>query len=254
MAHDGRRGVDPHWNPFSTRRDDADDGIGWDDGGEASRPSRLPGRWIAALTAGALIASAAGIGLIVTESRMSVERHRLASQCERTVLSMNQAREKLEERIKGDFKTIDTGLLDDAQKREYRNLSDVVSSPSVSCGADQRNAKLEEAIRKARETKLAYERQTDRVDTLLNEYETLAKGESDEAAARRLATAIEAARDLLEKTDGMDLSVPYLRTRLESVLEQARAVDSTADPDRASTLAATLEDLAGQVRSAADLD
>ncbi len=253
MAHDDRH-VDPHWNPFAAAsRNDPDDGIGWDDG-ERPRPHRLPGKWVAILTAGALVASIAGIGLIITESRMSVNRHRLASQCEQTVLSMNQAREKLEERLSGDFKTIDTGLLDDEQRREYENLSDVAATPSVSCDADQRNTKLEDGIRRARKTKLAYENQTELVNALLTEYTALAQDNADEGAARRLATAIDTARDTIERTDGMSLSVPYLRTRLESVLEQARNVDARKNPSHADTLAATLEDLSEQVRSDAGCD
>lgn len=253
MTHDDRHGVDPHWNPFATRHDATDDDIGWDDGGENPGTARLPRKWIAVLAVGALVASVSAIGLIITESRMSVERHRLASQCEQTVLSMNQAREKLEERLSGDFTAIDTGLLDTEQTREYRNLSDVADTPSISCDADQRNTTLEDGIRRARKTRLAYERQTERADALMAEYTALSQDNADKAAAQRLAAAIETARDTLERTDGMSLPVPYLRTRLASVLAQARNVDAQEDPDQTATLAATLEDLTGQVRSDAGL-
>lgn len=67
-------GVDPEWNPFSTPRS-LDDGPGWDDGSpHAGGVSRMPKRLIVVITIVTLIVAVVSIGLVVTESNMSVHR------------------------------------------------------------------------------------------------------------------------------------------------------------------------------------
>ena len=94
-------GVDPEWNPFSTPRS-LDDGPGWDDGSpRAGGVSRMPKRLIVVITIVTLIVAVVSIGLVVTESNMSVHRHQLASACETAVAEMGQARERLDGRPAG---------------------------------------------------------------------------------------------------------------------------------------------------------
>lgn len=85
-------GVDPEWNPFSTPRS-LDDGPGWDDGSpHAGGVSRMPKRLIVVITIVTLIVAVVSIGLVITESNMSVHRHQLASACETAVAEGCQAR------------------------------------------------------------------------------------------------------------------------------------------------------------------
>ena len=67
----------------------------------------------------------------------------------------------------------------------------------------------------------------------------------------RLGKDIDEARSLLERIDGMDLTVPYLRTRLMDTLSQAE--QAVNDTDDSESVTATLEDLMGQVRESAGL-
>ena len=71
----------------------------------------------------------------------------------------------------------------------------------------------------------------------------------------RLSSDRRAARGLLDRTAGMELSVPYLRSRLADTVEQAEPFDGADDADqrRVSALADTLEDLMNQVRENAGL-
>ena len=82
-GYDGIRshGVDPDWNPFSTPRDDDPDDIGWDDGSETphANPSRMSRKGVAVLTACTLVIAVAGIGMVITESRLSVRHDQLVS-------------------------------------------------------------------------------------------------------------------------------------------------------------------------------
>ena len=84
-GYDGIRshGVDPDWNPFSTPRDDDPDDIGWDDGSETphANPSRMSRKGVAVLTACTLVIAVAGIGMVITESRLSVRHDQLVSEC-----------------------------------------------------------------------------------------------------------------------------------------------------------------------------
>ena len=65
----------------------------------------------------------------------------------------------------------------------------------------------------------------------------------------RLAKDIDAARSLLERTESMELKVPYLRTRLADTL--ALAEQATDDASGAESITVTLEDLMEQVRESA---
>ena len=156
-------GVDPEWNPFSTPRS-LDDGPGWDDGSpHAGGVSRMPKRLIVVITIVTLIVAVVSIGLVVTESNMSVHRHQLASACETAVAEMGQARERLDGQVAERFRTIDLQALSKRQKHEYESLRKVAKPVSIDCDASQRNSRLEENTRKATRATRRYARQSKQV-------------------------------------------------------------------------------------------
>ena len=208
-------GVDPEWNPFSTPRS-LDDGPGWDDGSpHAGGVSRMPKRLIV-ITIVTLIVAVVSIGLVITESNMSVHRHQLASACETAVAEMGQARDRLDGQVAERFRTIELQALSKRQKHEYESLRKVAKPVSIDCDASQRNSRLEENTRKATR-----------------------------------ARDIDEARSLLDRTEGMELMVPYLRTRLSDTL--ARAEQTPAGSADMESIMSTLEDLMNQVRENAGL-
>lgn len=224
-------GVDPDWNPFSTPRDDDPDDIGWDDGSETphANPSRMSRKGVAVLTACTLVIAVAGIGMVITESRLSVRHDQLVSECSDAVASMNRNRERLEGLVAVDL-NID---------RTIRR------APSIQCDATLRNRQLESNTAKARKQASAFRK----------EYDKTRSEKSRRDDMTRLSSDLRAARDLLDRTAGMELSVPYLRSRLADTVEQAEPFDGADDADhrRVSALADTLEDLMNQVRENAGL-
>lgn len=222
-------GVDPEWNPFSTPRS-LDDGPGWDDGSpHAGGVSRMPKRLIVVITIVTLIVAVVSIGLVVTESNMSVHRHQLASACETAVAEMGQARERLDGQVAERFRIIDLQALSKRQKHEYESLRKVAKPVSIDCDA----------------------RQSKQVAAFARKAERLAKIHAGREDTDRLARDIDEARSLLERTEGMELVVPYLRTRLSDTL--ARAEQTPAGSADMESIMSTLEDLMDQVRENAGL-
>ena len=109
----------------------------------------MPKRLIVVITIVTLIVAVVSIGLVVTESNMSVHRHQLASACETAVAEMGQARERLDGQVAERFRTIDLQALSKRQKHEYESLRKVAKPVSIDCDASQRNSRLEENTRKA---------------------------------------------------------------------------------------------------------
>lgn len=97
--------------------------------------------------------------------------------------------------------------------------------------------------------------QSKRVAAFRKEYDKTRSEKSRRDDMTRLSSDLRAARDLLDRTAGMELSVPYLRSRLADTVEQAEPFDGADDADhrRVSALADTLEDLMNQVRENAGL-
>lgn len=152
-GYDGIRshGVDPDWNPFSTPRDDDPDDIGWDDGSETphANPSRMSRKGVAVLTACTLVIAVAGIGMVITESRLSVRHDQLVSECSDAVASMNRNRERLERLVAVDL-NIDGSVLDGKRAGRYESLRTIRRAPSIQCDATLRNRQLESNTAKAR--------------------------------------------------------------------------------------------------------
>ena len=253
-GYDGIRshGVDPDWNPFSTPRDDDPDDIGWDDGSETphANPSRMSGKGVAVLTACTLVIAVAGIGMVITESRLSVRHDQLVSECSDAVASMNRNRERLEGLVAVDL-NIDGSVLDGKRAGRYESLRTIRRAPSIQCDATLRNRQLESNTAKARKQASAYVEQSKRVAAFRKEYDKTRSEKSRRDDMTRLSSDLRAARDLLDRTAGMELSVPYLRSRLADTVEQAEPFDG--DHRRVSALADTLEDLMNQVRENAGL-
>ena len=246
--------VDPDWNPLACSDDDDVDDIGWDDGSGGGRHGmRMPvsRKGIVILTVCTLVIAVVSIGLVITESNMSVHRHQLASACENAVSEMSEARARLNERVGVKFKHIDPQSLTARQKREYDSLRHVAKTVSSDCDANQKNDQLEEHADKAREATRAYRRQSKRVDAFARAYDRRAEKRADEENMDRLAKDIDEARSLLERTESMELKVPYLRTRLADTL--ALAEQATDDASGAESITVTLEDLMEQVRESAGL-
>lgn len=252
-GYDGIRshGVDPDWNPFSTPRDDDPDDIGWDDGSETphANPSRMSRKGVAVLTACTLVIAVAGIGMVITESRLSVRHDQLVSECSDAVSQMSEARVRLSDRVGVKFRNVDPQSLTARQKREYDSLRRVAATVSIDCDASQKNDQLEKHADKARDAARAYGRQSSRVDAFARVYDRRAAKRADEENMDRLAKDIDAARSLLERTESMELKVPYLRTRLADTL--ALAEQATDDASGAESITVTLEDLMEQVRESA---
>lgn len=244
-------GVDPEWNPFSTPRS-LDDGPGWDDGSpHAGGVSRMPKRLIVVITIVTLTVAVVSIGLVITESNMSVHRHQLASACETAVAEMGQARERLDGQVAERFRTIDLPALSKRQKHEYESLRKVAKPVSIDCDASQRNSRLGENTRKATRSTRRYERQSEQVAAFARKADRLAKTHATREDTDRLARDIDEARSLLDETEGMELVVPYLRTRLSDTL--ARAEQTPAGSADMESIMSTLEDLMNQVRENAGL-
>lgn len=244
-------GVDPEWNPFSTPRS-LDDDPGWDDGSpHAGGVSRMPKRLIILITIVTLIVAVVSIGLVITESNMSVHRHQLASACESAISEMGQARERLDDQVAERFKDIDPRILTARQRHEYDSLRVIASPASIDCDASQRNSRLEENTRKARQATRRYERQSKQVAEFARKAERLAAKHAAREDTDRLARDIDEARSLLDRTEGMELMVPYLRTRLSDTL--ARAEQTPAGSADMESIMSTLEDLMNQVRENAGL-
>ena len=244
-------GVDPEWNPFSTPRS-LDDDPGWDDGSpQAGHTSRLPKKTIVLITIVTLGVAVVSIGLVITESNMSVHRHQLASTCENAVSEMGRARERLDGQVSEKFKNIDPQALTRRQKREYDSLRAVAKPASIDCDASQRNSLLEENTRKAEQAARRYARQSKQVAAFARKATRRTAEHADRENTDRLSRDIDDAQSLLDQTDGMELKVPYLRTRLADTL--ARARQTPADSSDTESTADTLEDLMGQVRETAGL-
>lgn len=180
--------------------------------------SRMPKRLIVVITIVTLIVAVVSIGLVVTESNMSVHRHQLASACETAVAEMGQARERLDGQVAERFRTIDLQALSKRQKHEYESLRKVAKPVSIDCDASQRNSRLEENTRKATRATRRYARQSKQVAAFARKADRLAKIHADREDTDRLARDIDEARSLLDETEGMELVVPYLRTRLSDTL------------------------------------
>ena len=97
--------------------------------------------------------------------------------------------------------------------------------------------------------------QSKRVAAFRKEYDKTRSEKSRRDDMTRLSSDLRAARDLLDRTAGMELSVPSLRSWLADTVEQADPFDGADDADqrRVSALADTLEDLMNQVRENAGL-
>ncbi|WP_281774938.1 hypothetical protein [Bifidobacterium ruminantium] len=255
MIHDNGNvhdGVGPDWNPFARDDGDNEDDIGWDDGsGDHAGRMPLSRKGVVILAVCTLVVAVVSIGLVITESNMSVHRHQLASACENAVMEMGQARERLNEHVDARLKSIDTRSLTARQKREYESLRQVDKTVSIDCDAGQRNSRLEENARKAEQEARGYAKQSKRVDRFARAYDRRAAKQAARENKDRLGKDIDEARSLLERIDGMDLTVPYLRTRLMDTLSQAE--QAVNDTDDSESVTATLEDLMGQVRESAGL-
>ena len=216
-GYDGIRshGVDPDWNPFSTPRDDDPDDIGWDDGSETphANPSRMSRKGVAVLTACTLVIAVAGIGMVITESRLSVRHDQLVSECSDAVASMNRNRERLEGLVAVDL-NIDGSVLDGKRAGRYESLRTIRRAPSIQCDATLRNRQLESNTAKARKQASAYVEQSKRVAAFRKEYDKTQSEKSRRDDMTRLS-----------RTAGMELSVPYLRSRLADTVEQAEPFD-----------------------------
>ena len=149
------------------------------------------------------------------------------------------------------FRTIDLQALSKRQKHEYESLRKVAKPVSIDCDASQRNSRLEENTRKATRATRRYARQSKQVAAFARRADRLAKIHADREDTDRLARDIDEARSLLDETEGMELVVPYLRTRLSDTL--ARAEQTPAGSADMESIMSTLEDLMDQVRENAGL-
>lgn len=196
-GYDGIRshGVDPDWNPFSTPRDDDPDDIGWDDGSETphANPSRMSRKGVAVLTACTLVIAVAGIGMVITESRLSVRHDQLVSECSDAVASMNRNRERLEGLVAVDL-NIDGSVLDGKRAGRYESLRTIRRAPSIQCDATLRNRQLESNTAKARKQASAYVEQSKRVAAFRKEYDKTRSEKSRRDDMTRLSSDLRAAR------------------------------------------------------------
>ena len=166
---------------------------------------------------------------------------------------MNRNRERLEGLVAVDL-NIDGSVPDGKRAGRYESLRTIRRAPSIQCDATLRNRQLESNTAKARKQASAYVEQSKRVAAFRKEYDKTRSEKSRRDDMTRLSSDLRA-RDLLDRTAGMELSAPYLRSRLADTVEQAEPFDGADDADhrRVSALADTLEDLMNQVRENAGL-
>lgn len=254
------RRFDPQWRPtFAPSRtsetDDPND-IGWDNGNGydgGPRPGRKPRTGVVVLGVAALVTAMTAVGLTIAESRLSVRHNGLVSDCSDAVVGMNMEHDRLETRVGKlnamlDMPTLrqsSPGLAD-----TYAKLRRVASPLDISCPTDADNDTLTERAVKASRRTSAYRRQIKRIERFEQEAFDRIGTAQQEGDATRLEEDISQAQDLLDRTQDMELKVPYLRARLSDSLDQAR---SSTDSDNVGRMADLLEDLMSQVRESAGL-
>lgn len=254
------RRFDPQWRPtFAPGRDDDPDDpddIGWDDGSGydgGPRHGRRPRTGVVILGVCALVTAVVSVGLTVAESRLSVKHNGLVSDCSDAVVGMDTEHDRLEARVERMNAMLDMPTLRQSNPSladTYAELRRVADSLDISCPTDADNDTLTERAVKASRRTSAYRRQIKRIERFEQAASDLLDSSQQEDDATRLEEDISQAQDLLDRTQDMELKVPYLRTRLSDSLDQAR---SSTDSDDKGRMADLLEDLMGQVRESADL-
>ena len=242
--HDETTGFDPDWMPLDTA-DPAPSG-GTDPDGHGVAGPRLSRRAVAWLAAGALVAGGLGVGGLVVWSRASERHGALVTRCEQATADMDSARSRLEERVS----QVEGGLDGAARSSaRWRGLSDIPSPPSVSCDAGLRSERLESEAARAGAARDAYKARSGKIDAFARRTRKASEKKTRASTADRLRSDLEKARTVLAGSDGSRMSVPYLRSRLETVIADAERLIASPSPSTADleSMDATLTDLTGQV-------
>lgn len=236
-------GFDPDWMPVGRVDPSPSGDAGADGDGPGGRLSR---RAVALLAVGALVAGGLGVGGLVVSSRASERHGALVTECERSVASMGAARSRLKERVSRARGSLDRGALSSAR---WRALSAIPSQPSVSCDAGLRSGRLEDEGAKARNARDGYHAQSRKVDAFQRRMKSKAERKAGVSATDRLRSDLEKARIVLSESDAARMSVPYLRSRLETAIADAEGLIASPSPSTADleSTDATLTDLTGQV-------
>ena len=195
-----------------------------------------PPSHIRAIALIALACAVLGIGGIRGASHASRVRSSLAGECSAQTERMNSAAGS------------------DLAAR-WRSATLVQSAPQISCETSLRNKDLESNTTLAQQWTQRYQEQAGDLKTLRAEIDKTAARTSANAARERLSQALRSARSMLERTEGTELKVPYLRTRLNQLADEGqRALDDTAtDTDRLEACAMSLESMTRQVGESAGL-
>lgn len=237
-------GFDPDWMPEGVT--DRPPVGGMDPDGPVAAGPRLSRRAVALLAVGALLAGGLGVGGLIVSSRASERHGALVTRCEQATADMDAARSRLEDRIS----QADAALDDDVRSSaRWRGLSDVPAAPSVSCDAGQRSERLESEAARAGDARDAYKARAGKVDAFARRALKASERKAGASAADRLRADLGKARTVLAGSDATRMSVPYLRSRLETAIGDAERLIATPSPSTADldAMDATLTDLTGQV-------
>ena len=236
-------GFDPDWMPVGRVDPSPSGDAGADGDGPGGRLSR---RAVALLAVGALVFGGLGVGGLVVSSRASERHGALVTECERSVASMGAARSRLKERVSRARGSLDRDVLSSAR---WRALAAIPSQPSVSCDAGLRSGRLEDEGTRARATRDGYLSRLKRVDAFARRMAKASERKAGASAAARLRSDLERARSVLSESDAARMSVPYLRSRLETAIADAEGLIASPSPSTADleSTDATLTDLTGQV-------
>ena len=216
-----------------------------------------PPSHIRAIALIALACAVLGIGGIRGASHASQVRSSLAGECSAQTERMNSAAASLRRDIETANETTDASMLQAGSDlaARWRSATLVQSAPQISCETSLRNKDLESNTTLAQQWTQRYQEQAGDLKTLRAEIDKTAARTSANAARERLSQALRSARSMLERTEGTELKVPYLRTRLNQLADEGqRALDDTAtDTDRLEACAMSLESMTGQVGESAGL-
>ncbi len=216
-----------------------------------------PPSHIRTIALAALVCAILGIGGNVCASRASSARESLASECSKQTDLMNAAYYDLRDKITLAKESTDTSVLSSrtglaAQWKQVTRLSPV---PLINCETSLHNKELQANTQAATQQREQYLAQNKKLEALEVKVANMSERTAKRTALKQLTTALTDAHTVLERTEDMELKVPYLRTRLSQLAVQGQQLldDKTSSTSQLQDCAVSLESMTQQVSESAGL-
>lgn len=217
---------------------------------------RLP-HHMKAITIIALVCAILGIGGIIGSSHAAAKRQALASECSTQTDLMNDAYHALRDKINTAKESTDTSALSSHKSlaAQWQQATRLPPVPLIVCKAQLHNKELKANTQTAKQQREQYLTQTEKLEALEVRVANLSERTAKKAARERLSAVLADAHAMLERTENLELKVPYLRTRLSQLATQGQQTldDRTSGATLLQDCAASLESMTRQVGESAGL-